>query len=292
MDSVLEGVENVDYVRLDHHIMPNESRKIIAELSTTEYTCMLENDSAPTPGWLTTLIDACERLGAGVAVPLLLEQGRYHGDEQLGYFEPSPLGDGERLQYRQLGGRHEDQTAQLIEATECHCQLFRTDVIKQHDLFDPELTTHDYLDIALGLRNAGVTIAFEPRARVLFESPPPVNADERAFFRRRWDVDHARISTERVRDRWGYTEITSAQSFSRDRLHRESWLQVGLYTLQVRVWRRIRSTYRRLIGWTLNDRLEWASRLYAARQGRQPQPQPRAAALQAAPEDATTPPRS
>jgi hypothetical protein len=80
-----------------------------------------------------------------------------------------------------------------------------------------------------------------------FHSPPGVDPEERAFFSRRWDLDYGFISTNRVREHHGLAQIPSAKAFSRERLHRESWLQLGLYTLQVRIWRRLRTQFRKRV---------------------------------------------
>jgi hypothetical protein len=90
-------------------------------------------------------------------------------------------------------------------------------------------------------------MVFQPQSVIHFHSPPGVDPEERAFFRQRWDLDYGLISTNRVREHHGLAQIPSARAFSRERLHRESWLQLGLYTLQVRIWRRLRTQFRKRI---------------------------------------------
>ena len=111
----------------------------------------------------------------------------------------------------------------------------------------PELTTHDFLDITLRLFHAGHKIVFQPRSVIQFHSPPGVDPEERPFFRQRWDRDYGFFSTNRVRERHGLAQIPSAKTFSGDRLHRESWLHLGLYTLRVRVLRRLRTQFRKRV---------------------------------------------
>jgi hypothetical protein len=123
----------------------------------------------------------------------------------------------------------------------------RTEAARRLDLFDPELTAHDFLDITLKLFHAGEKLVFQPRSVINFHSPPGVDPEERAFFRQRWDLDLGFASTNRVRERHGLAQIPSAKAFSRERLHRESWLQLGVYTLQIRIWRRFRTLYRKFV---------------------------------------------
>ena len=76
---------------------------------------------------------------------------------------------------------------------------------------------------------------------------------EQDFFRLRWALDVDRKSSELIRRKWGYTEIISATAFARERLHRDSWLNLGFYTLKVRVFRRLRTWFRRYV-------LRWGQR--------------------------------
>jgi GT2 family glycosyltransferase len=247
IEALVEGRDDVEFIRLDHHVMPNEARRLVSEISRTEYTALLENDNYVEPNWLGALVEACDEFDATMAVPLIMERGGYHGDDHLGAFKFVQVPGGTRLQFDPIHGNHKTQTAQIVENAECHALLVRTPDARKLDLFDPELTTHDFLDITLKLFHAGHKMVFQPRSVIHFHSPPGVDPEERAFFRRRWDLDHGLDSTNRVRERHGLAQIPSAKAFARERLHRESWVQLGLYTLQVRVWRRIRTQYRKRV---------------------------------------------
>jgi len=247
IEALVAGHDNVEFIRLDHHVMPNESRHLVSEVSQTEYTALLENDNYVAANWLGSLVEACDEFDATMAVPLIMERGRYHGDDHLGGFRFVQMPQGTRLQYDPIHGKHEEQSVLSVENAECHALVVRTDVARRLDLFDPELTTHDFLDITLKLFHAGEKLVFQPRSVINFHSPPGVDVEERTFFRQRWDLDLGYVSTNRVRERHSLAQIPSAKAFSRERLHRESWLQLGVYTLQIRIWRRFRTLYRKLV---------------------------------------------
>jgi GT2 family glycosyltransferase len=246
-EAVVAGRDDVEFIRLDHHVMPNESRHLVSEISTTEYTALLENDNYVAPNWLGALVEACDEFDATMAVPLIMERGRYHGDDHLGGFNFVQMPQGMRLQFDPIYGKHEEQSVLTVENAECHALVVRTEAARRLDLFDPELTSHDFLDITLKLFHAGEKLVFQPRSVINFHSPPGVDEEEREFFRRRWDLDLGFVSTNRVRERHGLAQIPSAKAFARERLHRESWVQLAVYTLQVRIWRRFRTLYRKFI---------------------------------------------
>jgi len=140
-----------------------------------------------------------------------------------------------------------------VQSMESHVLLFRTEVLQHPGLFDEKLTTHDFLDICLTLDKLGIKVVFEPKAPVTLVYPPPVEKDEQDFFRLRWSLEVDGQSSELIRKKWGHKEIISATAFARERLHRDSWLNLGIYTLKVRVFRRLRTWFRRFV-------LRWGQR--------------------------------
>ena len=253
IEGVVKGRADVEWVRSERYLMPSESRRLIAPLVTTEYTCLLENDCFVAPGWLSPLMAAVNTFDAGVAAPLLYEGNRYHADNLLGTFLRREVKGGTRLEIVALGGDHETQQAQVVQSIESHVLLFRTAVLQHPGLFDEKLTTHDFLDICLTLDKLAIKVVFEPKAEVTLVYPPPVEKDEQDFFRLRWSLEVNGQSSELIRKKWGYTEIISATAFARERLHRDSWLNLGIYTLKVRVFRRLRTWFRRYV-------LRWGQR--------------------------------
>jgi hypothetical protein len=261
IEETVAGRENVEFLRVDRYLMPNEARNLVASMCDTDYLVFLENDCYVSPGWLTLLLAAIKRHNAGVAVPLLLEHAKYHGDDLLGDFNDHEIDGETRLEVYPLGGKHEEQTSMIVESIESHLLLFDADVLRRLDLFDEALTTHDCIDISLTLRQAGVPIVFEPRAHADLVYPPPVEPEERAFFRERWSLEADRRSADRVRQKWQLKEIVSAKAFAKERLHRETHLQLGLYTARVRVWRRLRRLFKQyVLRQSLVVRLEYEQR--------------------------------
>ena len=261
IEETVAGRDNVEFLRVNRYLLPNEARNLVVPMCDTDYLVFLENDCYVSPGWLTLLLDAIKRHNAGVAAPLLFEHAKYHGDDLLGNFNDHEIDGETRLEVYSLGGKHEEQTSMIVESVESHLLLFDTDVVRRLDLFDEVLTTHDCLDISLRLREACVPIVFEPRAHADLVYPPPVEREEREFFRERWSLAADRRSADRVRQKWGLKEIVSARAFARERLHRETHLQLALYTARVRVWRRLRRLFKQyVLGQSLVERLEYEQR--------------------------------
>jgi hypothetical protein len=241
IEALVQGRPGVEFIHSDRYLMPNESRELIAGASRSDYTCMLENDALVSDGWLSQLIAACEQTGAGAAAPLVLEgrNGRHHDDDHTGRFVFSHEDGRKRLDFEPLGSGPDD-TPQAIEVSECHCLLFRTEVLRDAAIFDGTLTSRDFIDISLALRHAGVSFVFEPRAQVRFLPPPPVRPDDRAFFTMRWDRQRALASHARIRDKWGIDELQSAMDFVAERPHRLSYQRFYQHAIASRLRRLVK----------------------------------------------------
>ena len=61
IETLVAGRDNVEFIRLDHHVMPNESRHLVTMISHTEYTALLENDNYVEPNWLGALVGRAGR---------------------------------------------------------------------------------------------------------------------------------------------------------------------------------------------------------------------------------------
>ena len=82
IEALVAGRDNVEFIRLDHHVMPNESRHLVNEVSQTEYTAMLENDNYVAPNWLGALVEACDEFDATLQLRLAVRDS--NGDSNPG----------------------------------------------------------------------------------------------------------------------------------------------------------------------------------------------------------------
>lgn len=246
----LSGHENVRVIHSEEPLLPNQAKELIAEASSTELTCLLENDVFVTDGWLSKLVDAMRIRSADVVMPMIYENsfGDTHGDKNLGYFNFRETAEGTRLEFLPIDtverGKEE---LPLIDVAEVHCLLFRTEVLQRLRPFREPLTTREFVDTSLTLHRAGARLVFQPASEVVFMSPPPVERDEMRFFLAKWDLERAAWTHERIGRKWNLVGFPNSMSFVRERRHRISQRQLSWYRLRRRIVRRAKRTLRGLV---------------------------------------------
>ncbi len=218
VEQALPANAPVDVLRFDRYLLPNESRNHVVAATHCEnsendaFVCLIDNDVLVEPGWLERLLAACEEESAGVARPAVLKFSKVHFDCRLG---PASLAIGSPGHRSRIGGWTRtsefdpDQGRRRVEWLEMHCLLFRTSVFSVVGQLDETLNTREHVDLSLALRAKNVPIVFEPSSRVHFVPPPPVRADERAFFFFRWDTSKAVASNARVKTKWNLAHYRS-----------------------------------------------------------------------------------
>jgi len=224
IEQALPASVPVDVLRFDRYLLPNESRNQVVAATrreddkndghgaSDEFVCLIDNDVLVEPGWLERLLAACDEESAGVARPAVLKLGEIHFDCRLG---PVSLALGSPGHRPQIGGwtrASEFEAApgrRRVEWLEMHCLLFRKSVFSVVGPLDETLSTREHVDLSLALRTKNVPIVFEPASRAHFVPPPPVHADERAFFFFRWDPSKAVASNARVRTKWDLANYRS-----------------------------------------------------------------------------------
>ncbi|MCZ7525869.1 MAG: glycosyltransferase [Acidimicrobiia bacterium] len=216
MEAVLGGRPDVEWVSADRPLLPAESKNLVVERADTDYVCLVENDVLFTDGWLRRLVAACEELPADVATPVIRE-GRgekEHFDKLLGRIVTSETTPGKLEIQRWRGLRNDVDGRTRVDLVEQHCLLFRREVFDRIGRYDEELNTRDEIDLSLALWSAGFTVVLEP-ASVVNYVPPSTRPeeDELDFYLNRWDLDRARRSRERIRDRWNLVETPGDLGF-------------------------------------------------------------------------------
>jgi GT2 family glycosyltransferase len=225
IERALRGHPNAEIVYHDGYLRPNQSRNVGVRASKrTEWTCIMDNDVFVDPEWLPRLIRASEEEGADVAVPLIIEgdeSGPVHFDYRLGYIRrKAPWITGKwvikapRFDYR--ADRSASRRWQSL--IEDHCVLYRGDVLTKITPFEESISTRELIDLSMRLHAAHARIIFEPKARVVFAPPPPVEPEEREFYAFRWDRNQAAYSNEYVAKAWGITGLPRSMNFIEERL--------------------------------------------------------------------------
>ena len=229
MEKVLQGRSNVKVIRTDRYLLPNQAKNLVIQESKDDFVCLTENDVLVGEDWLSCLIAACEEQRADVAVPLISEggehSGRVHFDQSLGQILPVQQADGVKLEIvprstpKKLDKSASRRFTELIEG---HCVLFRRNVFSQIGTLDETLSVRACVDLSLALYSAKVPVVFEPKCRVTFLPPPPVQPDERDFFYFRWDIEQALNSNDRIQEKWNVVNLKSAIKWMKVR-HQFGW---------------------------------------------------------------------
>ncbi len=242
IEAAITGRDNVEFIEGGGPIHSNACKVLVAEASTSEYTCMLENDLLVSEGWLESLIAAMEDCNADVAVPRILEgwDAHYHDDSNIGQLDFRQGESGMELHIASLGESREldaIREPQPITMSEAHCFLFRTSVLKRVQPFDPALTAREEVDICLALHKAGVPMVLQPSSRLVFIPPPPVHPDEQPYFLHKWDYQGVIGSHQYIHDKWGMVRFPTGYDIQKTRVHRLTRLGWFRYRALHR-WRR------------------------------------------------------
>jgi GT2 family glycosyltransferase len=252
IERVLAGRPNVRIIRTESILMPGPCKELIANLTTTDLTCFLENDVFVTRNWLAHLLAAMVEHPAEVVVPMVMEGSphKIHADMNMGHFDFQKNDEGTALDIVPIEITHQfldSGSLAELDVAETHCMLFRTEVLHRLKPFAEALNTREFIDTCLTLHRAGIPIILQPASRVIFTTPPPVESDELAFFQEKWNYELAAQSHQRIRDKWNLVSIPESLAFIRERQHRINRRRWLMYTITTRVPRRASRMLRSLL---------------------------------------------
>lgn len=258
--SLLGGHANVEVIQTDTFKLANQAKNIVVQRNTSDYLALVENDVVVSDGWLTGLVEALENHPAGVATPLIIENGEVHYDRRIASLRAVQTPGGEKIEFIKRPGSWEEQRTaerQTTLTTEVHALLFKKEVLATIGPFDEQLTTRRAVDLTMRLYKNNIPIVFEPRSKVEFCSPPPVYRDEQAFFLMTWDEKSARWSNRRVEERWNIVDLPRSIRFARER---RRW-----YTSHLRY--RLLKLIKRVHAKSRGVKHDWKKRLQGAADG-------------------------
>lgn len=209
----------IEVVRYDEPLWPQEARLRFAAAIDTDYAVFLDNDVEVAPGWLDALVRCADETGAGIVGPLYL-----WGDG----FKPATIhmaggalveaADGDRrvLEETHLRAGDDPATAKLArqpcDFVEFHCMMVRTSLLRGEPVLDGRLRcVHEHIDTSLAARRRGFATLFEPAAQVTYLAFADYRLDELPFFRSRWSAAEADANIATFCRKWNVAD--DARSF-------------------------------------------------------------------------------
>jgi hypothetical protein len=174
IEEVLRDHSNVKVIRTEHYLMPNQSRNRVIQESNDDFICFIENDILVEAGWLTHLIEACEKHPADVAIPRIFEgqsgDTKIHWDRGFGEMHSVQTENGLKWQITPATGvicRDQGSHRRKVELWgEPHCELYRRSVFDRVDPFDEQIVCLDFMDSNLALYQSQISVVFEPKSIV------------------------------------------------------------------------------------------------------------------------------
>ncbi|MEO6928449.1 MAG: glycosyltransferase [Casimicrobiaceae bacterium] len=202
---------DIEIVRFDEPLWPQQARVRIAGLITTDYTVFIDNDVEVEAGWLDRLVECADDTGAGIVGPLYLTAGdgqpaRIHmaGGRLVETLAP----DGRVLDEVHVhSGKDPNLIADELRREPCdfvefHCMLVRTSLLHAGVLDAGIQCVHEHIDTSLSARRLGYATYIEPSARVSYLAYAQYSLDDLAFFRKRWLRADADASIAAFCNKW------------------------------------------------------------------------------------------
>ena len=210
----------LEVVRFDEPVWPQEARLRIADDIDTDYVVFLDNDVEVAPGWLDALVRCADETGAGIVGPLYL-----WGDGVKpptihmagGVLTESATSAGRVLEEAHLlQGANAAAAADLIrrpcDYLEFHCMMIRTSLLRGDSVLDGRLRcVHEHIDASLSAKKRGHASLLEPAAQVTYLAFADYRLDELAFFRARWSAEEAEANIATFCRKWNV--VDDARSF-------------------------------------------------------------------------------
>jgi GT2 family glycosyltransferase len=194
-----------------------EARNLGLRAAKTKLAACLDNDVYPRAGWLAPLLRCQEETGAGLVVPLMLENSRTIHTA------------GNRLFITRKGGKefaskvlpfykHEVYEGTSLERQpsdygEMHCQLVDAKAALALGVLDERVQEGEELDSGLAWRKGGRTIWFEPKSIVVYDFPLRIeDPGDIALFKWRWNIRNLIPGYRVMHAKWGM-DMTEAGDF-------------------------------------------------------------------------------
>jgi len=232
IERVLRGRPNVELLRSKDVLLNNAAKNLVMRNADSDYVAIVENDNLVSDHCFQHLMDAADQLTADVVVPRIFDGQRWpgvpHFDVRFGFIHDAKDDAGKpaiRLSRdRDRKKLKQDSPAAVIQGFECHLCLFRRATFDKAKLFDESLSMRREVDESIAVFRAGLRAAVAPKAKILYLPPTFIERDERAFFRRTWDIQRAHQSHARIREKWNILEMPDSFKFLKRHRRRETYM--------------------------------------------------------------------
>ncbi len=185
-----------------------EARNLGLRAAKTRMAACLDNDVYPRAGWLSPLLRCQEETGAGLVVPLMLENERTIHTA------------GSRLLITHKGGKpfaakvlpfykHDVYEGTNLKREpsdygEMHCQLVDVKAALELGVLDERVQEGEELDSGLAWKKGGRTIWFEPESIVVYDFPLRIEDPmDIPIFKWRWNIRNLIPGYRVMHEKWG-----------------------------------------------------------------------------------------
>lgn len=241
MEAALAGHE-AEWLRSERFLLPNQSKNLVCAVAQDDYLCLIENDCLVQEGWLSRMIEACERLDAGAAFPLIYDgpTWRRNVHHERGFASMEKVEVGGRVVYRVesdtlgLAARWRLKEPQVVTGMENHCVLYRRETLEAIGPFEEAYSIHVGYDVAARLLDKGIPMLMVPTAVINHFPPSVIRRDEEAFYDFRWDLEKVEQGFHLLRSRRAYEGMSDGTYFARGQKYRKhpvTWQLHRLTTL-------------------------------------------------------------
>lgn len=221
---IIEEHDNCRVIKTEGYIGSNEARNIVFDASETEFICWIDNDVLVEPDSFSLLLNACIDKPSDVVVPMIFERFNglewFHMDDRQGFIKKVEGSIPPRLEIvnRDYSVMINDSNSYIdMEMFENHCVLLRRSVAEKIAPLNPALNTRQEVDLSLALYHIEAKVIMEPKCKVTFLSPPPIEDEERNFFNFKWDLETAENNHHEIVENWDLINLPSSIPFIKKR---------------------------------------------------------------------------
>jgi glycosyltransferase involved in cell wall biosynthesis len=203
---------NLELVRHDEPLWPQELRNRVLDSVTTDYVVFIDNDVQVAPGWLEKLVNCADETNAGIVGPLYMwgngqSKPKIHMSSGSLEHTATPQGTVMTESHDLVDAYPEDVAAQLVrkpcDFVEFHCMMLSSEVLKKMGGLDASiLNVHEHIDTALSVKQQGYAIYTEPAAQVNYLAYAPYVLDDVPIHRWRWAETPTETSIRNFCQKW------------------------------------------------------------------------------------------